>query len=525
MVSVRRDGVMLKGFGYRLERLSPARLSLGLAGVFAVSHAFYYFLGIRFDGTPLSWYWQYLDPELLRNKLWESVFYLHSQPPLFNLFLGIVLKVSRGDGRAIFQAVFLAAGLALYLSLFWLQLRLGVSRGAAFALSTLFLISPSFILYEHLLFYTFPLAALIALSALLFYEILARRRTWAVAAFFLSLFLICGVRHTFHIAYYVLAAAFLAAACAGARRKVLLVAAAPFLVLFSFYAKNFVLFGQFSASSWTGMNFWQMTGSNLKLEEKERLLAEGRPSESALVPPFSAVDEYPAGCADVSRFPDVEALTQVCKSTGPVNYNHLAFVAASREYLNDALYVMKRFPGTYFRGLLRSWFIYFKSSSGHVSGARFLDETGNLSRISFMNDAYDYLFFGKVFIGPLSRGISSIFLFKEGEENVYLLLWLGLPLLLFYGFSLALRRSGPGARGFGRSERLTVLYICLTILYVALVSNMFSWAENNRMRFPTDPLYVALLGLFIQRVFLGRRRVSGRLRATNDGSSTSTEGR
>jgi len=521
---------MLKGLGYRLlgyrlERLSPASLNLALAGVFAVSHVVYYLLGIRFDDTPLLWYWQYLDPGLLRNKLWESVFYLHSQPPLFNLFLGVVLKVSRGDGGAVFQGVYVVAGLTLYLSLFWLQLRLGVSRGAAFALSTLFLISPSFILYEHLLFYAFPLAALIALSALLFYEVLARRRTWAVAAFFISIFLICGVRHIFHIAYYVFAAAFLAAACARARRKVLLAAAVPFLLLFSFYGKNFVLFGQFSASSWTGMNFWQMTGTNLTLRERGLLLAEGRPSEAALVTPFSAVSDYPPRCADVSRFPDVEALTQTCKSTGPVNYNHLAYVAVSREYLNDALYVVKRFPEAYFRGLLRSWFIYFKSSSDHVSGVRFLDETGNLGRVSFLNDVYDYLFFGKVFIRPLSRGIGSIFLFKKGEENVYLFLWLGLPLLLFYGFSLALRRRGPGAGGLERNQRLTVLYICLNVLYVALVSNMFSWAENNRMRFPTDPLYVALLGLFIQRVFLGRRGVSGRFRPSSDVPSTSGEGR
>ncbi len=507
MVGARRGAVMLKGFGYRLERLSPARLSLALAGVFAVSHAVYYLLGIRFDGTPLLWYWQYLDPELLKNKLWESVFYLHSQPPLFNLFLGVVLKVSRGDGRTIFQAVYVAAGLTLYLSLFWLQLRLGVSRGVAFAVSTLFLLSPSFILYEHLLFYAFPLAALVTLSALLFHEALARRRTWAVAAFFLTIFLICGIRHIFHIAYYVLAAAFLAAACPGARRRVLLAAAVPFLVLFSFYAKNFVLFGQFSASSWAGMNFWQMTGTNLTLRERELLLAEGRPSEVGLVPPFSAVRDYPARCADVSRFPDVEALTRAYKSTGPHNYNHLAYVAASREYLSDSLYVMKRFPEAYFRGFLRSWFIYFKSSSDHVSGVRFLDETGNLRRISFVNDVYDYVFFGRVFIKPLARGISSIFLFK-GDEKVYLFLWLGLPLLLFYGFSLALRRGGAGARGLERSERLTVLYICLNVLYAALVANMFSWAENNRLRFPTDPLYVALLGLFIQRVFLRRRRGS-----------------
>ena len=38
---------------------------------------------------------QYLDPLLLKSDLLKSLFYLHSQPPIFNLFLGIVLKLSQ----------------------------------------------------------------------------------------------------------------------------------------------------------------------------------------------------------------------------------------------------------------------------------------------------------------------------------------------------------------------------------------------------------------------------------------------
>ena len=124
---------MANRFNEWLNELSPGRMSLALAAFFAAGHGAYYVWGIRFDDTPLLWFWQYLDPQLLKGKLLESVFYMHSQPPLFNLFLGAVLKISGGDGRYIFQGVYLAAGLTLYLSLFWLQLKLGVSRGVAFA--------------------------------------------------------------------------------------------------------------------------------------------------------------------------------------------------------------------------------------------------------------------------------------------------------------------------------------------------------------------------------------------------------
>ena len=87
-------------FNEWINGLSPGRMSLALAASFAAAHLIYYALGVRFDNTSLAWYWQYLDPELLKSRLLESVFYMHSQPPLFNLFLGAVLKYPGAAGTS-----------------------------------------------------------------------------------------------------------------------------------------------------------------------------------------------------------------------------------------------------------------------------------------------------------------------------------------------------------------------------------------------------------------------------------------
>jgi hypothetical protein len=495
--------------------LSPGRTFFALAASFAAAHGAYYLLGVRFDDTSLAWYWQYLDPALLKNKLLESVFYLHSQPPLFNLFLGAVLKLSGGGSRYVFHGVYLAAGLALYLSLFWLQLRLGVGRGVAYVASTAFVLSPSFVLYEHWLFYAFPLAALVTLSALLFYEVVAGRRAGAAAAFFACLFLVCGIRHTFHLAYYAVVAAAVVVLCSGARRKVLLAAAAPFAVLFSFYAKNYVLFGEFTASTWTGMNLWQMTSSNLTVGERTSLIAEGKLSEVSRLPPFSALSKYPPAYADTSRFADVEVLSQPYKSTGPGNLNHVAYVGISRAYFKDALHVLKRFPHVYPDGLARSWLSYFRSSTDYESKVIFFDGAGNLGRITFINGLCDRLLFGKVPSEPFTRLIGNVYFLEKGER-FYLYLLLCLPLLFFYGVKSALGKGALGEGERARARRLTVLYVCFNIFYVAFVVNGFSWAETNRMRFPTDPLYVVLLGVFVQYAVL---RGSGRARAREAGAA------
>jgi hypothetical protein len=47
----------------RLHVAGPRVPSLGLmVGLFGLAHVAYYLRGVRFDVTPLAWYWQYLDP-------------------------------------------------------------------------------------------------------------------------------------------------------------------------------------------------------------------------------------------------------------------------------------------------------------------------------------------------------------------------------------------------------------------------------------------------------------------------------
>ena len=496
-----------KGKGSRGSS-SPAAWAAALAGAFGVTHVVYYLLGVRFDDTSLLWFWQFLDPELLKNKLWESVFYLHGQPPLYNLFLGAVLKVAGGGSRFVFQGVYLAFGAALYLSLFGLQRRLGVSRGVAFVVSTLFLISPSFILYEHWLFYTFPVAALLALASLLFYEVAARRRTWAAVAFFVVLFLICGTRHFFHPAYYLLVAGGLVVFCARNRKKIIIAAVFPFLLLLSFYVKNYVVFGQFTASTWAGMYFIQMTGYFLTPEERESLEAEGKISPVTAAPAHSELSRYPTSYAEVTRLEDVEALTQVYKSTGPPNYNHLAYVAMSEQYWKDSWAVMRYKPRAYLKALTRSWFVYFKSTSDYASGIYFLDETGNLTRVSAINNVYDHIFYGRYYFGRLLALALRLFGRDAPAYIVYPYLVVFLPLLLYYGARLALKRDAAAAAGLTAAQRLTLSFICFNVLYVALGAGLLTWAESNRMRFLSDPLSAALAGVFVQHFIIRNVRLS-----------------
>src|SRR6266568_2252813 len=49
--------------------------------------------GRNFDVATLGNGMPILDRELLLNDLWRSLWYLHSQPPLFNLFVALILRI------------------------------------------------------------------------------------------------------------------------------------------------------------------------------------------------------------------------------------------------------------------------------------------------------------------------------------------------------------------------------------------------------------------------------------------------
>lgn len=504
-VARRRDSAPTRRLGHRisshLEAARPGRLAAYLCAVFAVLQSAYILAGIRFDATSLGWFYQYLDPLLLRTRLLESVFYLHSQPPLFNLFLGVVLKLASGNAALLFQGLYLAAGLAFYLALFALLRRLGVGRGLALLLSTLFVASPSFVLYENWLFYTFPLALLMTLAALSLSELLKKKTTRAAWAFFGVLFLLAATRSFFHLAYFALVAG---AVMFVLRRDGLRRAIGPLVVsgclLTALYGKNLVLFGKFTTSTWLGMNVWTMTARNLPLSVRQQWVAEGKLSELSLIDRFAELEAYPPRYQGDRRFADIPALSDTRKSTGYPNYNNTAYIAISDQYLKDALYVLQQDPRTFLTGILRSWFTYFKSSSDYV----FLEQNG--ARIAPIEDLYNYLFYGKIPY-DLSKIPQLPIYTNLSRHYVYLFLLLGLPLLFLFGLRAAVKGHAGGLT-LTSDQRALVVFVCFNIGFVALVGNLLEAGENNRFRFMTDPLSLALLGLFLQGVATKRKAFS-----------------
>jgi hypothetical protein len=424
--------------------------------------------GLRFDSDVL-YYWHVLDLPLLRGDLLRSLFYLHDQPPLYNLALGSVLKwVPEAIAPAVFEACFLVLGYLGIVGIYALIVELGAPRGAALAAALVQTLSTTWLVYESWLFYTLPTAVLLTWAAV-FLARAARGRAGAAAAFAVAVAALSWIRATYQTAWVVAALALLLFAvrgCAPAVRAAAWRASLAALALaVALPAKNYLLVGSFTSSTWLGMNLAHMTTERLDEATREAWIAAGELEPVARVRAFAPLSDYPeelrAPLPGVAAHP---ALVAPLKTDGSPNLNHAAYVRIGRAYERAALLVVRRRPELYFdrvRRALRTW----------------------------LRPPTDY-----ILVVPLREALG-------GWDRLHsrLLLWSALdrrragPSLVLLPaaalFAAALLWRSPGER---RRLLLLVSFPLLAIAWNFTVGNLVDVEENNRFRVEVEGLMVAL---------------------------------
>jgi hypothetical protein len=470
--SRRNRWVRLPGAGWVISAFALTRLAAFAAGV-------------RFDARALEIYWQVIDPALLLHDLGRSLFYLHSQPPLYNLFLGLVVKLAPGAPAPLFAAIFLVLGLALDLALLALLLRLGVPRVAAVVATIVFLANPGVVLTESWLASAQPVTATLVFAAYFVHRFLEggkRRDAFAVSALLAAVAL---THSAFHLVWCAGAALLLVISAPRAfRLRAAAVGIGVLLVVGSVYYKNWRLYGTPVASSWSGMSLAKLVLGRVPRPRLRALVAEGTLSPVALVRPFSPLDAYPPAWAEVET-PDVPVLRQRLKSNGERNLHHFAFLGISRQYLDDAWRFFRLEPETYARNVAIAVAIFSIPTSYNV----FFDD--NRGRIALWDRLYNRWllgaaesWFGRNF-RPTVPGSPNV-----RTESAFL--WM---LLFACGAVEGARRGVADFRAGGsrRTRGATLLFMAATLVYLSVLVNLVESGENNRMRSMVDPFAIALL--------------------------------
>lgn len=483
---------------------------LVVVAVFVASRLAAYLLGVRFDVSSLPWYFQFLDQNLLRTDLVRSLWNQHCQPPLFNLYLGVVLKLAGPAYPTVFAATYLAMGLALQLGLCTLLLRLGLPPRWSVIATALFCVSPTSVLFESWLFYEYPVAAMLTLAALALHAWAASgRRRWGLA-FLVLVTAVALTRTLFHLVWVVFAVGLALAAAPDRRRRLWGALAIPLVLVVGLHVKNWALFRLPGTSSWIGMNLARMTVFRLPPADRDALVHAGRLSAVSRVPPFSPVSSYPA---ELARTPThaVPAVATPQRPGGIPNYNHWAYLAISKAYLGDALATIRARPGLYLDSVVRAWAMLWVPPSEHW----FLD--ANRACLAGFDRLWDRVVGGVVH--PVSQDRQAL---EARSYSRWVFLdpsypWrhagYGFMVVSLLALVVTMVALWPRDRRLpvDRATWVTLLFCVCSILNVVVVGSLLEIGENNRFRMSVEPLIVIVV-TFAAR-WVATRRWSSRHRS------------
>ncbi len=433
-----------------------------------LSRLVFHFIGIRFDGmTNLNSYLQFLDPPLLKHDLLASLYY-SSFPPLYNLIVGVMLKLF-GDSRRAFAVLHLCVGWAIGLSLFALLADLGIGRRLATGATLLFLIMPPVILYENWLFYTYFETLFFILAVWGFHRFIRQPRlVWGLLLFASATALaLLNARMMF---YFFLIALFLGWAWRRGRRapglaRTAALSATPFLLVVAVMAKNAWLFGTFTVDPHFGFHMgngfiyaaWRDPDIRALCREDYPLL---------LIPPTKFPSAEKVGL-DPLPPTGVPLWDQPFRSTGYSNYNSRYYLEVSQMYSHDLADFISHHPLYYARFVRRAFANYWEPAN-------------------------QYTFFTEKNRAPL--GVYD-YLYGAAYPLLLVLYFVGAVYVIYAGWT---RRWADG-------PALTLGFALVTIAY-NMLAIFATLNENDRYKFTIEPLLWVMVVYSLQQIIDSRKR-------------------
>ena len=466
------------------------------AGLWFLAYVLVVATGQRFSIAYLDFGWQLVPWDILVHDPIRSVWYLHTQPPLWNLTLGCLAAVSPFSDRLTLQALQLVIGLLLVAVLPGILRALRVGPLTAVLLALVATLNPEVLGNAFSPTYELAVALLVALVVRTFQMVLARRDTRSLVLLACALTALVLTRSLYHplLIVVILGAAMWALRHHVSRRSLAVAAAVPVLLVGGWMLKNEALYGRATLSSWFGMNLQRSTIPILPKANLDALHAEGRVTDIATIGPFGNYglyrDHMPP-CTPTVHHPSITTEGHsLADGTIIPNFNYQCFLPVFDKAEHDFWVVAKEYPGVWLRGRWFSLKMTFATSNlaadSHSRPFRALDAVYRFARVDAVltESTVDW---GQPLYGRLA------FPFHFSMVVVVIYATLGVALLL------ALRRRWRQRLGADLLAQGTVAVTALLAVFTVVVGIVGELGEQARFRSVTDPVALSVGGVVLAR--------------------------
>ena len=483
------------------KRLIERRGAAVTAALWTLAYLAVCITGQVFSVAYLEYGWQIIPWTVLRDDPLGSVWYLHTQPPLWNLAIGGAAKLSPFSDALTLRGLMFVLGFATAWLLYNVLKAFGLRSFTALALTLAMLLNPE--VFQWVFGPTYELAITFLLVAVVrtAQRFLQNRRGSDLVWCSVSVTALVLTRSLYHpLLIVILLAALIAATRRHVSWKPILVSCAiPVVLVGGWMLKNEVLFGRATLSSWLGMNLQRSTLPILPTAELNAMHDAGELSDIAVIGHFGNYDLYKDSMPPCTPTHDHPAVSMPghADPEGTIipNFNYECFLPIYDKSYHDFWAVATKYPSVWYEGRFVSTKITFATStvngrSGSVL-MRGLDRVYRLARLDVTAHQS-----GETWGMPLV-GLSSFdFSASLMTAGLYLVLTLYAVVVLWrWLVAWRRRRRSPSALDDDPHRRVvlgTILVVALLSLCTVVVGVVAELGEQARFRSVCDPIALSV---------------------------------
>jgi hypothetical protein len=466
------------------------------AGAWATVYLLLCATGQRFSTQFLDIAWQLVPTETLRSDPLGSVWYLHIQPPIWNLIVGGVLAWSPLPDAISLQLVQFGFGVLSVALLASLLGRLFGRPVVGVVVATLAMLDPQVL--AGAFSPTYELATTCGLIAVLWLVVVHPRSPGftliSIAAVGTAVVL---TRTVFHPAWLalLLASSWWIVRRSVDRRALAVAVAIPVVLIGGWMVKNEAIFDRATLSSWFGMNLQRAVVPVATDDQLTTWAAEGGISELTAAYPsgfssFSNYEPYVGECTPQHSHPATAEVTRPSPDTLP-NFNAECYLPIFDIAGDDAWWVITNHFSLYLEGrwwAVRAWVM--EAPPPLLETSRIYDALRPIYRIGQLGMPLDL---PSIRLGALPFGAFDV------PQHLSLLQGLATLLVICAGVRAAWRRL----RRHSSSPWIHVEVVAgLIVGWNLVVGVLFELGEQFRFRATTDPITMSIA------VWLGWRSIA-----------------
>ncbi len=399
--------------------------------------------------------WHILELKFLTTDLIDSILHLHSQPPLWNIIVGVFAKMSDGDllKTSFFLNIFnylISIGIIYYT--YKILINLGIKERTCFYLVIIFIIfNPNIFFYENITFYNHVLAFLF--TNLVWLIILYLKNNNHLFEFFIYFnlavqSLIWAGIHPIILVFFFVFISYKKKSILKFKKSLIY-----FLICFTLsispMIKNKIIFNKFSTSTWLGINLASTVNN---LEDRQCLYQ------------IVSNDQY----EDYKNKYNREIEHPVARVSKNGYRNGVSQILLSDKCLEKSINQIKKTPDKYLKGRIVAFI---------VSHSKFGFEYIYLSPINFK---FEFL---KDFLDA-NKGIKKI-------KQILIIIYM----ILFYYFFIK--------KIFLQKTNYTDSYSLIFFIYLfcILISHLFNGYEQERMMYQFHILHIIFFSNIFRVIF------------------------